>query len=129
MSTEIKEFTYDDVKVHDSKNDLWVVVNDKVYDITKFVDEHPGGEEVLLDVAGVDSTEAFDDVGHSDEAREILATLLVGNIKGGSTKPKPTKQVSAQSTHTSSDSGTTLYIVVFAGIVLAFAAYKYTQLA
>lgn len=40
-----------------------------------------GGEEVLLDVAGQDGSEAFEDVGHSDEAREILDGLLVGNVK------------------------------------------------
>lgn len=40
-----------------------------------------GGEEVLLDVAGQDATEAFEDVGHSDEAREILNGLLIGNLK------------------------------------------------
>jgi cytochrome b involved in lipid metabolism len=40
-----------------------------------------GGEEVLLDVGGQDSTEAFEDVGHSDEAREILDGLLVGTLK------------------------------------------------
>lgn len=40
-----------------------------------------GGEEVLLDVGGQDSTEAFEDVGHSDEAREILDGMLVGKLK------------------------------------------------
>lgn len=40
-----------------------------------------GGEEVLLDVGGQDATEAFEDVGHSDEAREILEGLLVGPLK------------------------------------------------
>lgn len=40
-----------------------------------------GGEEVLLDVGGQDATEAFEDVGHSDEAREILVGLLVGTLK------------------------------------------------
>ena len=35
----------------------------------------------MLDVGGQDSTEAFEDVGHSDEAREILDGLLVGNLK------------------------------------------------
>ena len=40
-----------------------------------------GGEEVLLDVGGQDATEAFEDVGHSDEAREILDGLLVGDLK------------------------------------------------
>jgi cytochrome b involved in lipid metabolism len=42
---------------------------------------YSGGEEVLLDVGGQDSTEAFEDVGHSDEAREILEGLLVGTLK------------------------------------------------
>jgi cytochrome b5 len=40
-----------------------------------------GGEEVLLDCAGQDATEAFEDVGHSDEAREILTGMLVGTLK------------------------------------------------
>lgn len=40
-----------------------------------------GGEEVLLDVGGQDATEAFEDVGHSDEARESLDKLLVGTLK------------------------------------------------
>lgn len=35
----------------------------------------------MLDVGGQDATEAFEDVGHSDEAREILEGLLVGNLK------------------------------------------------
>lgn len=37
----------------------------------------------MLDVAGQDATEAFEDVGHSDEARETLDQLLVGNLKRG----------------------------------------------
>jgi cytochrome b involved in lipid metabolism len=35
----------------------------------------------MLDVGGQDATEAFEDVGHSDEAREILEGMLVGNLK------------------------------------------------
>ena len=35
----------------------------------------------MLDVAGQDATEAFEDVGHSDEARESLEKLLVGTLK------------------------------------------------
>jgi len=41
---------------------------------------HSGGEEVMLDVGGQDATEAFEDVGHSDEAREILNGMLVGKL-------------------------------------------------
>lgn len=35
----------------------------------------------MLDVGGQDATEAFEDVGHSDEAREILDGMLVGTLK------------------------------------------------
>lgn len=35
----------------------------------------------MLDVGGQDATEAFEDVGHSDEAREILEGLLIGDLK------------------------------------------------
>lgn len=35
----------------------------------------------MLDVAGQDATEAFEDVGHSDEARETLDRLIVGSLK------------------------------------------------
>lgn len=43
--------------------------------------DRSGGEEVMLDVGGQDATEAFEDVGHSDEARETLEQLLVGELK------------------------------------------------
>ncbi|KAF2149401.1 cytochrome b5 [Myriangium duriaei CBS 260.36] len=76
-----KTLTYSDVAEHNTKKDLYLVVHDKVYDCSSFVDEHPGGEEVMLDVGGQDATEAFEDVGHSDEAREILKGMLVGELE------------------------------------------------
>ncbi|XP_048814802.1 cytochrome b5 type B isoform X1 [Lagopus muta] len=53
-------------------------------------DKHPGGEEVLLEQAGRDATESFEDVGHSTDAREMLKQYYIGEIhpddrkKGGS---------------------------------------------
>lgn len=38
---DVKEFSYQDVAEHNTKNDMFVVVHDKVYDCTKFLDEHP----------------------------------------------------------------------------------------
>lgn len=48
-----------------------------------------GGEEVILDVGGQDSTEAFEDVGHSDEARELLDGMYVGKLKRMVRPPLP----------------------------------------
>lgn len=42
--------------------------------------QHPGGEEVLLDEGAKDATESFEDVGHSDEARELLEKYYIGEV-------------------------------------------------
>ncbi|PMD18807.1 cytochrome b5 [Hyaloscypha hepaticicola] len=125
-----KEFTYAEVAEHSAKKDLYLVIHDKVYNTTAFVDEHPGGEEVLLDVGGQDATEAFEDVGHSDEAREILEGLLVGSLKRKEGDPKPKIATVPSSTTSSSNStglGIGLYAIILIGAGLAFGAYKYMQ--
>lgn len=47
------------------------------------MDEHPGGEEVLIENGGDDATGAFEDVGHSEDARLMLDKYLVGTLEGG----------------------------------------------
>ncbi|KAJ5496960.1 Cytochrome b5 [Penicillium fimorum] len=77
----LKEFDASEVATHKTKNDLFVIIHGKVYDITNYVRDHPGGADVLLDVAGSDATEAYEDVGHSEDANEIMETYLVGTVK------------------------------------------------
>ena len=47
---------------------------------TAFLDDHPGGEEVLMDRAGDDATEDFEDVGHSNDARRTLEKYEIGEL-------------------------------------------------
>ncbi|KAF4765520.1 hypothetical protein N7455_004954 [Penicillium solitum] len=77
----LKEFDASEVAAHKTKNDLFVIIHGKVYDITDYVRDHPGGADVLLDVAGTDATAAYEDVGHSEDASEILETYLIGTVK------------------------------------------------
>ncbi|CAA0824709.1 Ubiquitin-60S ribosomal protein L40-1 [Striga hermonthica] len=44
------------------------------------MDDHPGGDEVLLSATGKDATNDFEDVGHSDSAREMLHKYYIGEI-------------------------------------------------
>jgi len=125
-----ESLTYSDVSAHSTKKDLYVVIHDKVYNASSFIDEHPGGEEVLLDVGGQDATEAFEDVGHSDEAREILAGLIVGDLKRQPGDPSP-KTSSPTTTATPKDlaggMGIGLYAAILVAGAVAFGAWKYTQ--
>ncbi|KAF9920226.1 hypothetical protein FBU30_009983 [Linnemannia zychae] len=87
----VKTFTTADLAEHSSKSSLYLAIEGKVYDCTDFIDEHPGGEEVLIDEAGKDATESFEDVGHSDEARELLKKMYVGEYQpdGSAKTAKP----------------------------------------
>ncbi|KAF2139358.1 uncharacterized protein K452DRAFT_232681 [Aplosporella prunicola CBS 121167] len=128
--SDSKELTYTEVAEHNSKKDLYMVIHDKVYNCSTFVDEHPGGEEVLLDVGGQDATEAFEDVGHSDEAREILDGLLVGTLKRMPGDPEPKSSAQPTATGTKSENGSmgfAVYGIILVGGALAFAAYQYLQ--
>lgn len=49
--------------------------------------QHPGGEEVLLEQAGRDATESFEDVGHSTDAREMLKQYYIGELHPVRTSP------------------------------------------
>ncbi|XP_041970058.1 cytochrome b5-like [Aricia agestis] len=76
-----KRFTEAEVAAHSGQDGraAWIVYRDGVYDVTAYVAEHPGGE-VLLEEAGRDATAAFDDVGHSTDARAVLAKYKVGEL-------------------------------------------------
>ncbi|KAH8831752.1 acyl-CoA dehydrogenase [Flagelloscypha sp. PMI_526] len=85
MSKEMKVFTLNDVAKHNKQGDLWVVIDAKVYDLSKFSAMHPGGLAVLLEeeVAGQDATEAF----YSLHRHEVLERpqyqrLQIGTIDG-----------------------------------------------
>ncbi|CAI5450878.1 unnamed protein product [Caenorhabditis angaria] len=71
-------FTRKEVNMHCSDDDCWIIYGDYVYDITDFLYTHPGGAEILLEYAGGDATDAFESVGHSIDARVMLAKYEIG---------------------------------------------------
>ncbi|KAI0307128.1 cytochrome b5 [Multifurca ochricompacta] len=119
-----KVVTLDELRQHTTKENIWVLVNGKVYDVTKFIDEHPGGDEVILSEAGKDATEAFEDVGHSDEARALLPTMLVGEFeKGPNLKAKAYQSTAAAAAMENAVQQTSnvFYFVPLAALVAYFA--------
>uniref|UniRef100_A0A8D2CQ86 Cytochrome b5 n=1 Tax=Sciurus vulgaris TaxID=55149 RepID=A0A8D2CQ86_SCIVU len=76
----VKYYTLEEIQKHKDSKSTWVILHHKVYDLTKFLEEHPGGEEVLREQAGGDATENFEDVGHSTDARELSKTYIIGEL-------------------------------------------------
>eukprot|EP01046_Picozoa_sp_COSAG06_P007092 COSAG06_NODE_341_length_17184_cov_10.318525_6_plen_771_part_00 len=77
--------TYEEISRHTTPQDCWIVVNGKAYDVTDFLDDHPGGPAVVLEAAGVDSTAAFLEA-HPEDIMKLtlgpagLAKSLVGPV-------------------------------------------------
>ncbi|XP_022062379.2 cytochrome b5 isoform X1 [Acanthochromis polyacanthus] len=76
----VKYFRLSEIEEQNSFKSTWIIVHHKVYDLTKFLEEHPGGEEVLREQAGGDATESFEDVGHSTDAREMASGMVIGEV-------------------------------------------------
>ncbi|KAF2242133.1 acyl-CoA dehydrogenase family protein [Trematosphaeria pertusa] len=69
------------VAAHDKPDDLWCIIDHKVYDLSDFVDAHPGGSVVLEQVAGTDATTAFYNL-HRQEVLEKYSSLCIGTLEG-----------------------------------------------
>ncbi|XP_077839841.1 cytochrome b5 type B isoform X3 [Macaca mulatta] len=88
VETSVTYYRLEEVAKRNSLKELWLVIHGRVYDVTRFLNEHPGGEEVLLEQAGVDASESFEDVGHSSDAREMLKQYYIGDIHPSDLKPE-----------------------------------------
>jgi len=73
-------YSLEEVAKHTSKTDLWIVIWNHVYNVTDYQEDHPGGKEFLLENAGTDATTAYEDIGHSTDAREILENFRIGKV-------------------------------------------------
>ncbi|GET85438.1 cytochrome b5-like protein [Leishmania tarentolae] len=69
------------VSAKKSADGAWCVINNKVYDVTPFLDLHPGGRDILLYNAGGDATQAFTDNGHSDTAYKMMQKYVIGDLE------------------------------------------------
>ncbi|OMJ11851.1 Ceramide very long chain fatty acid hydroxylase SCS7 [Smittium culicis] len=80
---ELASYSRSDVSTHNSRDSLWVINNNKIYDISSFNDAHPGGSEWLLKFGGQDVTFVMNDKdlhGHSSHAFNLLDDFLIGQI-------------------------------------------------
>ncbi|KAJ7668470.1 fumarate reductase [Mycena polygramma] len=76
-----KEYTLQDVGKHNKKDDIWVVVNGEVLDVTSFLPDHPGGEKAIILYAGRDATEEFNMLHDPKVIQRYAADSVIGTLK------------------------------------------------
>ncbi|CAN8106031.1 unnamed protein product [Discula destructiva] len=77
-----KQFTTAEVAQHkDESNGMWIIVDTGVYDITNFLDEHPGGPKILKRMAGKDSTKQFWKYHNAKVLEKQGGKLKIGEVK------------------------------------------------
>eukprot|EP00262_Sarcandra_glabra_P002324 TRINITY_DN125_c0_g1_i1.p1 TRINITY_DN125_c0_g1~~TRINITY_DN125_c0_g1_i1.p1 ORF type:complete len:139 (+),score=23.51 TRINITY_DN125_c0_g1_i1:142-558(+) len=127
-----KVHSFEEVAKHNMTKDCWLIISGKVYDVTPFMDEHPGGDEVLLAATGKDGTTDFEDVGHSDSAREMMDKYCIGEIDASTLPLKrtyiPPQQADSNANKTPEFMIKTLqYLLPLLILGLAFAVRQWTK--
>ncbi|KAK9063132.1 hypothetical protein SSX86_017002 [Deinandra increscens subsp. villosa] len=132
MASDPKRFVFSEVSVHNKTKDCWLIIEGKVYDVTPFMEDHPGGDEVLLAATGKDATDDFEDVGHSDDARDLMQKYYIGEVDKA-TVPKKRAYVAPTDRNYNPDKTQDFIVKILQFIVplvilgLAFVVRSYTK--
>lgn len=74
-------YTMADVATHKDATSCYSVISGKVYDLTMWVNMHPGGRSAILSICGIDGTQKFMDQHHGAKRQmDILARFYIGNL-------------------------------------------------
>uniref|UniRef100_A0A3Q2QPP4 Cytochrome b5 heme-binding domain-containing protein n=1 Tax=Fundulus heteroclitus TaxID=8078 RepID=A0A3Q2QPP4_FUNHE len=65
---------------HNKREDCWICIQGLVYNVTPYMDYHPGGEEELMKAAGIEGTDRFDQVHRWVNYESMLKECLVGRM-------------------------------------------------
>ena len=76
--------TLSEINKHNSANDCWIIIQSNVYNVTNYLNQHPGGSERIIPFCGQDASQAFltkDGRGsHSQKAFQILDSFKLGAV-------------------------------------------------
>ncbi len=81
-NSENTELTVQEVGEHNSENSCYTIIDGKVYDLTSWISQHPGGKEAILKLCGTDGTSAFRGKhGYNEKQQKILDGLYLGDLE------------------------------------------------
>ena len=75
----MKYFTRNQVAKHNKKTDCWLIANNNVYDVTKFIEKHPIGSNPIIKKAGTDFTVDYNF--HSKSSKKVWNEYKIGELE------------------------------------------------
>ena len=79
-AANLKAYTMAEVAKRSTPDEAWIIIDERVYNITNFISKHPGGELVLLNMAGKDCTDAFANYHSASVYTKWLPAYLIGQV-------------------------------------------------
>lgn len=84
-TSALTNYTQTEIAKHDKSSDCWIIIDNEAYDVTNYLNKHPGGSEQIIPFCGKEATEAFNTKNgrgsHNANAMEILKNLKIGTVK------------------------------------------------
>ncbi|NXG79429.1 NB5R4 reductase, partial [Baryphthengus martii] len=80
LKGRLTEVTEDELARHNKKEDCWICIRGFVYNVTPYMEYHPGGEDELMKAAGTDGTDLFNQVHRWVNYESMLKECLVGRM-------------------------------------------------
>ena len=75
-------YTIEEISQHNQVDDCWLLIDGIVYNVTPFIEEHPGGSEIMIQHAnGTDVMNAFEEAEHSTKAKNGMTKYRIGMLK------------------------------------------------
>eukprot|EP01084_Bolivina_argentea_P282455 483493_1 len=80
LEEKAKEYTMEEVSKHNTADDIWIVLNNNVYDLTDFWQQHTVNPQYVFKFAGKNATDAFNSAGHSEYAIKLANHMKIGKL-------------------------------------------------
>ena len=95
-----------EIKKHNTEDDCWSIVNGKVYNLTSYVQNHPGGAAVISNICGKDGTNSFTNQ-HNTQSKpnSVLSGFLLGSLGASITKEAGQQVIAPPASSNNGESG------------------------
>lgn len=81
---QVSTLSLTEIAKHNKSSDCWLLINNKVYNVSSYISAHPGGAGTIISSCGKESTQLYNTKGgnnpHSSNANNMLAAYYVGNL-------------------------------------------------